>query len=411
MDHHNINLYTRTPQASSYGEISGQNSHGAQATPLRHRASTGQFFYHAEPSTPAYTYTPTYSSYNGTYTPTAPSFLSPSHPAVSTSQLANETPTSRVYRTKAQKIDTVLDTLQENWLTLDQFLKIFFEVPSPDKKIHRSHRHATAASRFLQGENTYHVADILECWLRSPDGRPRSNEDHKQMYSPSISFTDIRPARSVITSFAVQIVEKRLLHERQQASKPSSGLHTVTSAQSGDKSVTWDAIGSGTVAEITVSLQTCQPLTFHYLSQLATPKPRKQNGVVVQCKTRPPEIVRTLMLYIRKQYLHLHIKVTTHVLSTLNFSFSENICRLPKIQGILYFACGTPTLLFSTNSRISNTPAYSTIYRTLEGLSKQQAKDTEEMGQHLDKWPIIRFDNVQSYSKRRDLQIGRVNQM
>jgi hypothetical protein len=38
MDHHNINLYTRTPQASSYGEISGQNSHGAQATPLRHRA-------------------------------------------------------------------------------------------------------------------------------------------------------------------------------------------------------------------------------------------------------------------------------------------------------------------------------------------------------------------------------------
>jgi hypothetical protein len=33
---YNINLYTRTPQASSYGEISGQNSHGAQATPLRH---------------------------------------------------------------------------------------------------------------------------------------------------------------------------------------------------------------------------------------------------------------------------------------------------------------------------------------------------------------------------------------
>jgi hypothetical protein len=29
----------------------------------------------------------------------------------------------------------------------------------------------------------------------------------------------------------------------------------------------------------------------------------------------------------------------------------------------------------------------------------------------LDKWPIIRFDNVQSYSKWRDLQIGRVNQM
>jgi len=91
--------------------------------------------------------------HNRTYTPTAPSFLSHSHPAVSTSQLANETPTIRVYRTKAQKIEAILDTLQENRLTLDQFLKIFFEVPSPDKKICRSHRHATAASRFLRGEN------------------------------------------------------------------------------------------------------------------------------------------------------------------------------------------------------------------------------------------------------------------
>ena len=231
------------------------------------------------------------------------------------------------------------------------------------------------------------------------------------MYSPSIPFTDIYPTCPAITSFAVQVVEKRLLYERQQASKPSSGLHAVTSAQSGDKAVTWDAIGSGTVAEITASLQTCQPLTFHYLSQLATPKPRKRNGIVVQRKTRPPEIMRTSMPHIRKQCLRLHVKVTTHVLSTLNFSFSENICHLPKIQGILYFACGAPTLLFSTNSRIGNTPAYSTIYRTLEGLSKQQAKDTEEMGRHLDKWPIIRFDNVQSYSKRRDLRIGRVNQM
>jgi hypothetical protein len=121
------------------------------------------------------------------------------------------------------------------------------------------------------------------------------------MYSPSIPFTDIHPARPAITSFAMQVVEKRLLYERQQASKPSSGLHAVTSAQSGNKAVTWDAIGSGTVAEITASLQTCQPLTFHYLSRLATPKPRKRNGVIIQHKTQPPEIVRTSIPHIRKQ--------------------------------------------------------------------------------------------------------------
>ena len=207
MDHHNINLHTQTPWASSRGELSSQNnSHKTQATPLQHWASTGQFLYHAEPSTPAYSNIPTYSLYNGAYTPTAPSFLPHSHPAVS---IANETSTSCVYWTKAQKIEAVLDTMQENWLTLDQFLKIFFEVPSPDKKICWSHRHATAASQFLRGENTYHVADILECWLRSPDGRPQSNEDCKQMYLPSIPFTDIHPACPAITSFAIKVVWKK----------------------------------------------------------------------------------------------------------------------------------------------------------------------------------------------------------
>lgn len=98
-------------------------------------------------------------------------------------------------------------------------------------------------------------------------------------------------------------------------------------------------------------------------------------------------------------------------MSSTNFSYSENLCRLPKISGLLQFSCGASSLLFSCNSRIGITPAYSTVYRTLEGLSKYEAELTEAIGRDLEKWLYGRFDNVQSYSKRRDVRIGRTNQM
>lgn len=65
-----------------------------------------------------------------------------------------------------------------------------------------------------------------------------------------------------------------------------------------------------------------------------------------------------------------------HLLSSINFCYTDNACCLPKIQGILNFACGVQWTMFSINSQIATTPAYSTIYSTLEGLSDHQAQAT-----------------------------------
>jgi hypothetical protein len=100
-----------------------------------------------------------------------------------------------------------------------------------------------------------------------------------------------------------------------------------------------------------------------------------------------------------------------HLLSSINFCYTEHACRLPKIWGILYFACGAQHTLFNMNSQIGSTSAYSTIYSTLQGLSNHEAKVTEALGRDPKSWPILCFNNVQSYSKRRDLQMGRVNQL
>jgi hypothetical protein len=63
------------------------------------------------------------------------------------------------------------------------------------------------------------------------------------------------------------------------------------------------------------------------------------------------------------------------------------------------------------NSRIGSSSAYSTIYSTLRDLSDHKAKVTETLGRDWKSWLILCLDNVQSYSKRRDLQMGRVNQL
>ena len=105
------------------------------------------------------------------------------------------------------------------------------------------------------------------------------------------------------------------------------------------------------------------------------------------------------------------MKVCTHLLSLIDFCYTENACRIPKIRGILYFAYGAQHTLFNMNSRIGSTSAYSTVYSTLRGLSDHEARATVALGKDPDSWPILRLDNVQSYSKRRDLRMGRVNQM
>jgi hypothetical protein len=63
------------------------------------------------------------------------------------------------------------------------------------------------------------------------------------------------------------------------------------------------------------------------------------------------------------------------------------------------------------NSHIGSTSAYSTVYSTLQALSDYKAQVNEALGKDPNSWLILHLDNVQSYTKRRDLQIGWVNQM
>ena len=216
-------------------------------TPLRQRASTGQLNEFLPPSAPLHPQASSSWSQAPNTTPHLHSHQwSQNESQYQTMLPPVFTPTpsgfgsSRTFSHKLS-IDKKLNimfaaiTKDAHW-TLSEFLYFAFQVKgTKGKKISRSSRHATMVSQFLRGQTRYKVADILAAWTQSPDGRPQSSEDGENMYSLSTLFLDIKPARPAITSFAVQLIEKKLTQERNIAVRPSSGLHASAKTSSPDK--------------------------------------------------------------------------------------------------------------------------------------------------------------------------------
>ena len=67
------------------------------------------------------------------------------------------------------------------------------------------------------------------------------------MYSTSTPYIEIRNVRAGITSFAVQIVRKKLVAEAKQAVKPTSVLQASGKKKKGH--MEWSDIGAATVCQ------------------------------------------------------------------------------------------------------------------------------------------------------------------
>ncbi|KAM6489591.1 hypothetical protein JOM56_014913, partial [Amanita muscaria] len=173
-----------------------------------------------------------------------------------------------------QKLEDVFKAIDDaNWV-LGEFLYHVFRLKDEDgSKRHRSRQHAKLASSFLQGMTRYTPAMIVDAWFRDPDGCiPSSSTDEHLMYSTKTPYTEIQSIRPALTSFAVQIVEKRLISEAQHAVKPSNGLRATMKRRAATAhKVEWADIGSATVPQVAELLQRHQPLTWHLLMSIALP--------------------------------------------------------------------------------------------------------------------------------------------
>ncbi|KAI0353618.1 hypothetical protein OH77DRAFT_1406859 [Trametes cingulata] len=261
--------------------------------------------------------------------------------------------------------------------------------------VRRTPSHGSVVGRYLSGTTSHRPIELVGFWLRDSCGRPhKTSEEAELMYSPTVPYTTIKHARPALTSMCIQLCAKRMLSERAKAVKGSSGLHGSADGKHGHKELCWADISSDTVAHVQGILQAHQPLTLHLITQLATPKPyRNESGVMAVRKTRPPAIV------------------ATEIVSSLNFAHTKFARLLPAARSVLFFACGVPRIVHDYSSRVGLTQSWSATYQLLIRLAKQEANEVSELGQDLKRWPVVRFDNVQQYHKQREYRIGRESAM
>ena len=89
-----------------------------------------------------------------------------------------------------------------------------------------------------------------------------------------VRIDEIKPIRVMLTSFATQVIEKKLNKEAETTVRPSNGLFVSNGRENGDKT-TWVDVGAVTVSSVVRILQEHQPLTWHLLSKVACRDPRK----------------------------------------------------------------------------------------------------------------------------------------
>lgn len=164
----------------------------------------------------------------------------------------------------------------------EDFLHTFFA--SKTKTSTRSQRHRIITEKF---RGRYTTGELLWDLWTTVDG---SGED-TNLYCINTPYAEIGPVRTMLSSFAAQIIEKQLVYEAQKAVKPSGGLHaSVRSKDSG--AVTWSNIGAGLIPTVQKALQQHQPLALYYLNHIAEPnRPQEVDGTAMACGMRPSDLI------------------------------------------------------------------------------------------------------------------------
>ena len=256
-------------------------------------------------------------------------------------------------------------------------------------------RNSSIIQHFMHGRGTYGPADILNNWMQHPYGADERHSDF--MYSTSVPYVEIKPVRPALTSFAAQTVKTKMIHEAENTIKLSSGLHIAVTRKQQTKSselnLEWPDIGAATFDKVQGIIQDKQPLTWSLIMEVASRPPRVRNGIKIIREKRPPQIV------------------STHVISTLNFSRSSSANLLPLATGLLYFASSASYDLFRHHARVGDMPAYNTIMQAMRVLSEREAATTLLHGTDPDSVGVIRLDNVQNYLIQRNPAIGRENKL
>ena len=149
-----------------------------------------------------------------------------------------------------------------------------------------SNRHCQAVAKFLTGETSTRVSNILDMWFKSPYGLPpETHPERAMLYSSDIDYQEIKYARPALTSFSARIIQEKLVRDISRTVR-SRKLHTFTTRQDqggvisgGLETSIWGVKGVISIFEEDV------PLLWRYLMALASSNQGPSR------ERRPPEYV------------------------------------------------------------------------------------------------------------------------
>ncbi|KAH8101947.1 hypothetical protein BXZ70DRAFT_891314 [Cristinia sonorae] len=275
-------------------------------------------------------------------------------------------------RTPTQKIDDIIETINKARWTMAEFLENYFQ---PHLR-GRSDVHRASLTGFLQGHVSRkadsegqpigYAANIVDLIYRNELGRPPLDSDeHDESFSTGKSFDELRYAQPAISTWATDLVARRLVTESNWLVSPDAGLRFDDRA----------------------------PLTVHLLTRFIRPKERKRRATSTR-HYRPVEIVITSliseMLYARNQWVNL----------------------LPLVRSISFFAMKAHQSIYRVGSRFAHCTPYSTTRRALVSMAKaKRAQLNEVRGAENPPDVAVVLDNIQASAKRRDQRIGTSDKM
>ncbi|KAJ7693464.1 hypothetical protein B0H14DRAFT_3661883 [Mycena olivaceomarginata] len=157
---------------------------------------------------------------------------------------------------------------------------------SPKGRMHNTFRTKDSKGNDLNRSPTHSQM------MANPDGRiPEFSPNSDLMYSTTVPYTLIRPVRAGLTSFATQIIGKKVAVEAENAVKLSSGLHVSVGKRHPELRLEREDIGEETIPRVEAVFQREQGVTLYLCNNIAMRKPRVHGGVTLTRKARPPKHV------------------------------------------------------------------------------------------------------------------------
>ncbi|TEB25344.1 hypothetical protein FA13DRAFT_1796456 [Coprinellus micaceus] len=282
-------------------------------------------------------------------------------------------------------------------------------------------------ARFLRGESKVTPTDILQLWDNHLYGQ--EERDSLLLYSTNIHFSQIKPVRLALTSYAAQKCLRKVHREGAAAVKPSAGLHASARKNTNNTSkLEWQRIGLSTIARDGPAIP--QPPKPPKATSVATKEgavvqvqgeqvgdqakectegaQAKAGDVSVVALVKGGSAVTTTAQSSTRRPTYV---VVMHALWSLLYKHNSEARLLPLAVRLLAFAYSTPADFMAYCSHIAMMPAYTTISKSLKLFAADQFVHIQAHGAGVSTAGLIQANNVQNYKRARDLHIGSINKM